>query len=91
MLDLALSRGGDQVAIKIASDDKFLFYGGKTNPVEKRNRVRARVNAQAYERLVRDSERVIIWDIVIRMWMRLEPVSDYYEWELLQRKKLTLF
>ncbi len=60
MLDLALSRGGDQVAIKIASDDKFLFYGGKTNPVEKRNRVRARVNAQAYERLVRDSERVII-------------------------------
>ena len=60
MLDLALSRGGDQVAIKIATDDKFLFYGGKTNPVEKRNRVRARVNAQAYERLVRDSERVII-------------------------------
>ena len=60
MLDLALSRGGDQVAVKIASEDKFLFYGGKTNPVEKRNRVRARVNAQAYERLVRDSERVII-------------------------------
>ncbi len=60
MLDLALSRGGDQVAIKIATDDKFLFYGGKTNPVEKRNRVRARVNAQAYERLVRDSDRVII-------------------------------
>ncbi|HAX73904.1 MAG TPA: RNA-binding protein [Firmicutes bacterium] len=60
MLDLALSRGGDQVAIKIASEDKFLFYGGKTNPVEKRNRVRARVNAQAYERLVRDSDRVII-------------------------------
>ncbi|MGL4338792.1 MAG: DHH family phosphoesterase, partial [Turicibacter sp.] len=60
MLDLALSRGGDQAAIKIASEDKFLFYGGKTNPVEKRNRVRARVNAQSYERLVRDSDRVVI-------------------------------
>ncbi|MCL1949717.1 MAG: DHH family phosphoesterase [Turicibacter sp.] len=60
MLDLALSRGGDQVAIKIAGDDKFLFYGGKTNPVEKRNRVRARVNAHAYERLVKDSDKVII-------------------------------
>ena len=60
MLDLALSRGGDQVAIKISGDDKFLFYGGKTNPIEKRNRVRARVNAQAYERLVRDSDKVLI-------------------------------
>jgi len=60
MLDLALSRGGDQVAIKIAGDEKYLFYGGKTNPIEKRNRVRARVNAQAYERLIRDSDKVII-------------------------------
>lgn len=60
MLDLALSRGGDQVAIKSAQEDKFLFYGGKTNPVEKRNRVRARVNSQAYERLVRDSDLVIV-------------------------------
>ena len=60
MLDLALSRGGDQVAITIAGDEKFLFYGGTTNPVERRNRVRARVNAQAYERLIRDSDQVII-------------------------------
>ena len=60
MLDLALSRGGDQVAIKTKNEDKFLFYGGKTNPMEKRNRVRARVNAQSYERLVRESDRVII-------------------------------
>ena len=60
MLDLALSRGGDQVAIKVKDEDKFLFYGGKSNPMEKRNRVRARVNAQSYERLVRESDRVII-------------------------------
>src|SRR4051812_9474700 len=34
-LDLVLGRGGDQVAIK-RSDGKLKFYGGKTNPVEKR-------------------------------------------------------
>lgn len=41
-LDIALGRGGDQVAIRQANG-KVKFYGGKTNPVEKRTRVRARV------------------------------------------------
>ncbi|RKJ73661.1 hypothetical protein D7X33_20490, partial [Butyricicoccus sp. 1XD8-22] len=36
-LDLVLGRGGDQVAIK-QPDGKLKFYGGKTNPVEKRTR-----------------------------------------------------
>lgn len=39
-LDLALGRGGDQVAIKLPNG-KVKFYGGKTNPMEKRTRVRA--------------------------------------------------
>ncbi|UOQ44783.1 DHH family phosphoesterase [Halobacillus salinarum] len=58
-LDLALGRGGDQVAIK---DDtgKVRFYGGKTNPMEKRTRVRARVISHAMKELVQDSEKVII-------------------------------
>ncbi|MFC7061097.1 DHH family phosphoesterase [Halobacillus seohaensis] len=58
-LDLALGRGGDQVAIK---DDtgKVRFYGGKTNPMEKRTRVRARVISHAMKELVKDSERVLI-------------------------------
>jgi cyclic-di-AMP phosphodiesterase len=58
-LDLALGRGGDQVAIKDDSG-KVRFYGGKTNPMEKRTRVRARVISHALRDLVRASDRVII-------------------------------
>ncbi|MCQ6265049.1 DHH family phosphoesterase [Fictibacillus sp. WQ 8-8] len=58
-LDLALGRGGDQVAIK-QQNGKVRFYGGKTNPVEKRTRVRARVISHALSELVLDSDKVII-------------------------------
>lgn len=58
-LDLALGRGGDQVAIK-ETDGKVRFYGGKTNPMEKRTRVRARVISQALSELVVDSDQVLI-------------------------------
>src|SRR5699024_632933 len=58
-LDLALGRGGDQVAIK-SSEGKVRFYGGKTNPMEKRTRVRARVISHALRDLVKASDRVII-------------------------------
>ena len=60
LVDLALSRGGDQVVVKKKGSDDFLFYGGKTNPIASRNRVRARVNAGAYERLTLDSDKVVI-------------------------------
>src|SRR5690625_6281780 len=58
-LDLVLGRGGDQVAIRDESG-KVRFYGGKTNPMEKRTRVRARVISHALTELVKDSENVII-------------------------------
>lgn len=58
-LDLALGRGGDQVAIK-QIDGKVKFYGGKTNPVEKRTRVRARVISHALRELILDSDKVFI-------------------------------
>lgn len=58
-LDLALGRGGDQVAIKQASG-KVRFYGGKTNPIEKRTRVRARVISHALRELILDSDKVFI-------------------------------
>ncbi|MCM3726847.1 DHH family phosphoesterase [Neobacillus cucumis] len=58
-LDLALGRGGDQVAIKLPSG-KVKFYGGKTNPVEKRTRVRARVISHAIRDLIIASDKVII-------------------------------
>lgn len=58
-LDLVLGRGGDQVAIKEPSG-KIRFYGGKTNPVEKRTRVRARVISHALRDLIQDSDKVFI-------------------------------
>jgi cyclic-di-AMP phosphodiesterase len=58
-LDLALGRGGDQVAIK-QPNGKVKFYGGKTNPMEKRTRVRARVISHALKELITESGKVII-------------------------------
>lgn len=58
-LDLVLGRGGDQVAIK-HHDGKLKFFGGKTNPVEKRTRVRARVISHALRDLIQGSDRVFV-------------------------------
>lgn len=58
-LDLVLGRGGDQVAIKHV-DGKLRFYGGKTNPVEKRTRVRARVISHALRDMIQGSDKVFV-------------------------------
>lgn len=58
-LDLALGRGGDQVAIK-QTNGKIKFFGGKTNPMEKRTRVRARVISHALKEIVSESDKVMI-------------------------------
>lgn len=58
-LDLALGRGGDQVAIK-QPNGKVKFFGGKTNPIEKRTRVRARVISHALKDLITASDKVMI-------------------------------
>ena len=58
-LDIALGRGGDQVAMK-QTNGKVKFYGGKTNPMEKRTRVRARVISHALKELMLESDKVII-------------------------------
>src|SRR5690625_703319 len=58
-LDLALGRGGDQVTIK-DDEGRVRFYGGKTNPMEKRTRVRARVISHALKELIKSSDEVII-------------------------------
>ncbi|WP_438616442.1 DHH family phosphoesterase, partial [Micrococcus luteus] len=39
---------------------KVKFYGGKTNPMEKRTRVRARVISHALKEIVTESSNVII-------------------------------
>lgn len=87
-LDLVLGRGGDQVAIKRA-DGKVKFYGGKTNPQEKRTRVRARVISHALRDLIRDSDQVFVMghrtpdmdaigaSIGVRKMARMNKVEGY--------------
>ncbi|MBD3920311.1 DHH family phosphoesterase [Paenibacillus sp. PR3] len=57
-LDIALGRGGDQAAVKVG--ERQSFYGGKSNAVEKRTRVRARVVAHALRDMIRESNNVVI-------------------------------
>lgn len=58
-LDLALGRGGDQVVLRQMGKDAH-FYGGKSNPMEKRTRVRARMVSQAISELFKDADRVFV-------------------------------
>lgn len=58
-LDLALGRGGDQVAIK-AMNGNARFYGGKTDPMEKRTRVKARVISHALRDILLEGDNVLI-------------------------------
>ncbi|MBU5594463.1 DHH family phosphoesterase [Amphibacillus sp. MSJ-3] len=58
-LDLALGRGGDQVVIR-DEEGKVQFFGGKTNPMEKRTRVRARVISDALKHLMQESDQIFI-------------------------------
>lgn len=57
-LDMALGRGGDQVAVKTESG--FDFYGGLSKSVEKRTRVRPRVVASALHELILNSDNVLL-------------------------------
>ncbi|KRL79399.1 DHH family phosphoesterase [Secundilactobacillus paracollinoides] len=58
-LDLALGRGGDQVVVR-AQDEEARFYGGKTNPMEKRTRVRARMISQALQELMSQADTIFV-------------------------------
>ena len=55
---MALGRGGDQAVVKVGQRQSF--YGGKSNAVEKRTRVRARVISHALRDLMKESDNVII-------------------------------
>ena len=57
-IDIALGRGGDQVIVK--NGGKYTFFGGRTEELEKRTKVKARSIAQALEEVMLDSENIII-------------------------------
>ena len=57
-IDMALSRGGDQAVIK--NRYSFEFFGGLSEEVEKRTKVKSRVVANALSQLIRDSSQVLV-------------------------------
>lgn len=57
-IDMALSRGGDQAVVK--NRYTFEFYGGLSEEVEKRTKVKSRVVANALTQLIRDSSQVLV-------------------------------
>ena len=57
-LDMALQRGGDQAVVKLEED--VLFFGGRTNAVQKRTKVRARVVANELVNRMKKASNVLI-------------------------------
>lgn len=57
-IDLALGRGGDQAVIK--TPDNVVYYGGKTQQIEKNTRVKARVKAEALKEIISSKDVVYI-------------------------------
>ncbi len=57
-MDIALGRGGDQAVIR--ENGKYVFYGGRTQEIEKRTKVKARIIAQALTELITAASNVII-------------------------------
>ncbi len=58
-IDMALGRGGDQVAVK-QGGDTYEFFGGLSKGVEKRDKVRTRVIAATLTDHIKASDRVFI-------------------------------
>lgn len=58
-LELAQARGGDQVAIN-SKGHEMTYYGGASEAVEKRSKVRVRVMAQNLGDIIKNSSDVII-------------------------------
>ena len=57
-LDIVLGRGGDQAVIH--ENDKFTFFGGRTQELEKRTKVKARIISHALEEMIKESSKVMI-------------------------------
>ena len=57
-LEMALGRGGDQVAIK--TKDGYEYIGGVSKSAEKRNKVKSRIVGSALSELIKSSSNVII-------------------------------
>ena len=68
-IDLALGRGGDQAVVK--TPESIVYYGGKSQQVEKNTRVKARVKAHALKEIISGKDKVIV------MGHRLTDVDSF--------------
>ena len=57
-IDLALGRGGDQAVVK--TPEEIMYFGGKSQKVEKSTRVKARVKAHALKEIITGKDTVIV-------------------------------
>ncbi len=57
-LDIVLGRGGDQAVVR--ENEKYYFFGGRTQELEKRTKVKARIVSHALEELITNAKDVII-------------------------------
>ena len=57
-IDLAVGRGGDQAVLK--TPESIIYYGGKSQQVEKNTRVKARVKAHALKEIIAGKDKVLI-------------------------------
>ena len=57
-MDIVLGRDGDQAVVK--ENGKYIFFGGRTEEVEKRTKVKARTVAHALENLIKESDNILI-------------------------------
>ena len=57
-MDIVLGRGGDQAVLR--QNDIYKFFGGRSQEVEKRTKVKARVVAHALENLIKESSKVMV-------------------------------
>ncbi len=58
-LDMAMGRGGDQVAIK-PQNGEYEFFGGVSKGVEKRNKTKTRMIAAAIKEIINTSDNVLV-------------------------------
>lgn len=57
-IDLALGRGGDQAVVK--TPENVIYFGGKSQSVEKNTRVKARVKAHALREIITAKDEVLV-------------------------------
>lgn len=57
-IDIALGRGGDQAVVKVP--ENVIYYGGKSQQIEKSTRVKARVKAHALREIISVKDEVYV-------------------------------